>query len=354
MKVPHPLHLRLGALAAFLFAAMLVLLAVLYHSQIVQGDEFRALSFASNAASEEVEASRGIVTDRNGKVLISNRLTYTLVFSEKGFTDNRSLNDAIWRLVLLCQEKGVSWSDQLPLTKSLPVSLKMGSWDESFVLFAQSEDLPGAYNDPFELDMPTQAFYEKLLELFGLDDSYEPQQARIIAGIRYMLAVHDILGTKYMFAKDVSVELISEIVDGRYLGVETSTSSSRVYNTPYAAHILGRIGPIYHEEWIGDKENGDTGYRDLGYAMNALVGKDGVEKAFEEYLHGSDGTKLVTTNSDGKVTGEIYVVEPQPGSTVTLTLDIDMQEATEQSLASVIGNMERDGILAENRRLYRK
>ena len=344
MKVPHPLHLRLGALAAFLFAAMLVLLAVLYHSQIVQGDEFRALSFASNAASEEVEASRGIVTDRNGKVLISNRLTYTLVFSEKGFTDNRSLNDAIWRLVLLCQEKGVSWSDQLPLTKSLPVSLKMGSWDESFVLFAQSEDLPGAYNDPFELDMTTQAFYEKLLELFGLDDSYEPQQARIIAGIRYMLAVHDILGTKYMFAKDVSVELISEIVDGRYLGVETSTSSSRVYNTPYAAHILGRIGPIYHEEWIGDKENGVTGYRDLGYAMNALVGKDGVEKAFEEYLHGSDGTKLVTTNSDGKVTGEIYVVEPQPGSTVTLTLDIDMQEATEQSLASVIGNMERDGI----------
>ena len=73
MKVPHPLHLRLGALAAFLFAAMLVLLAVLYHSQIVQGDEFRALSFASNAASEEVEASRGIVTDRNGKVLCSYR-----------------------------------------------------------------------------------------------------------------------------------------------------------------------------------------------------------------------------------------------------------------------------------------
>ncbi len=344
MKVPHPLRQRLWVLIAFLMTALLLLCAVLYNSQIVQGDEFRAQSLASNATSEEVEASRGIVTDRNGKVLISNRLTYTLVFSAKGFTDDRSLNDAIWRLIGLCRENGLEWTDQLPLTESLPVALKMGSWDESFVLFAQSEDLPGAFNDPFELDMSAQALFDKLRQLYALDESYDDQQARIIAGVRYMLAVHDILGTKYVFAKDVSVELISEIVDGRYAGVETSTSSARVYNTPYAAHILGRIGPIYHEEWVGDEDNGVAGYRDLGYSMNTLVGKDGVEKAFEQYLHGSDGTKLVTTNSEGKVTGEVYVVEPQPGGTVALTLDIDLQAATEDSLSSVIGEMERDGV----------
>ncbi|MBP3494219.1 MAG: penicillin-binding protein A [Oscillospiraceae bacterium] len=344
MKVPHPLHRRLWALVAFLLAALLLLCAVLYHSQIIQGSEFRALSLASNATSEEVDASRGIVTDRNGKVLISNRLTYTLIFSQDGFAGNADLNAAIWRLVELCRENDLTWTDQLPLTQSLPVSLKMGPWDESFVLFAQSEDLPGAYNDPFELELTAQQLFDKLRELYGLNEDYSDEQARIIAGIRYMLAVHDILGTKYIFAKDVSVELISEIVDGRYAGVETGASSTRVYNTPYAAHILGRIGPIYHEEWVGDEDNGVIGYRDQGYSMNALVGKDGVEKAFEQYLHGTDGTKLVTTNSEGKVTGEIYVVEPQPGGTVTLTLDIDLQAATEESLAAVIGGMEWDGI----------
>ena len=91
MKVPHPLRQRLWVLIAFLMTALLLLCAVLYNSQIVQGDEFRAQSLASNATSEEVEASRGIVTDRNGKVLISNRLTYTLVFSAKGFTDRKSV-----------------------------------------------------------------------------------------------------------------------------------------------------------------------------------------------------------------------------------------------------------------------
>ena len=144
-----------------------------------------------------------------------------------------------------------------------------------------------------------------------------------------------------MLADDVSVELISQVVDGRFEGVTTGTASARVYNTPYAAHILGRIGPIYHDEWVGDEENGVKGYSDLGYSMNDLVGKDGVEKAFESYLHGTDGTKLVTTNSEGKITGEIYVAEPQPGNTVALTLDIDLQAATEESLARVIGAMEK-------------
>ena len=85
------------------------------------------------------------------------------------------------------------------------------------------------------------------------------------------------------------------------------------------------------------------GYADKGYAMNDLVGKDGVEKAFEEYLHGEDGRRLVTTDENGKLTGELYTREPQPGGTVALTLDIDLQAVAEQTLASTIqGMMDKD------------
>ena len=77
--------------------------------------------------------------------------------------------------------------------------------------------------------------------------------------------------------------------------------------------------------------------------MNDLVGKDGVERAFEEYLHGKDGRRLVTTDENGKLTGELYTREPQPGGTVALTLDIDLQAVTEQTLASTIqGMMDKD------------
>ncbi len=344
MKATQPFHRRLIVLGVFLGIVMLLFIAVMYHTQVLKGDEYHAKSLSSNADSEEVEASRGILTDRNGKVLVSNRLTYTLRFSEDSFRSDEELNDAIWRLILLCQENGVTWNDSLPLTQTLPVSLLNSSFDESFVLWAESEELPGSEKKTFSLDMTAQELLDHILTTCAINDSYTPQQARLIAGVRYELAIHDLLDSNYIFADDVSVELLSQVADGRYQGVQTGTASARVYNTTYAAHILGRIGPIYHDEWVGDEETGLVGYQDLGYSMNALVGKDGAEKAFESYLHGTDGTKLVTTSSDGKVTGELYVVEPQPGNTVALTLDIDLQEATEVSLAKVIGAMEaRDG-----------
>ena len=118
-----------------------------------------------------------------------------------------------------------------------------------------------------------------------------------------------------------------------------------MYDTTYAAHVLGRLSPIYQEDWVGDPDNGIVGYRDKGYSMDALVGESGVEKAFEEYLHGENGTKLITTTSDGQITGEFYTKEPKPGNTVALTLDIDLQEDVEKALSKTIGDMtEADGI----------
>lgn len=117
------------------------------------------------------------------------------------------------------------------------------------------------------------------------------------------------------------------------------TSSVRVYNTTHAAHILGYIGSIWSEEWNSNEETGYVGYKDKGYSMNALVGKAGVEKAFESYLKGTNGTKIITTDASGKKTGEFYSKEPQPGGTVALTLDIDLQAAAEESLERTITGM---------------
>ncbi len=342
MNTHHPLKYRLVAIGLFLGLIVLLYIGVLYNTQIIRGSEFRAKSLSSNANAETVEASRGIITDRNGKVLVSNRLTYTLLFSGDSFTGNEDLNAAILRLIDLCRANNVSWNDSLPLTFDTVPVLAPERIDSSFRLFVENQELPAQLDDPdtendeFVFQMSAQELMARLCRLYGLEEDYTPEQQRWIAGVRYELDVNKLLDRNYVFADDVSVALISQAVDGHYAGVSTGTSSARVYNTPYAAHILGRIGPIYKEEWDGDKDKGITGYKDMGYSMNALVGKDGVERAFEEYLHGSNGTKLITTSSDGSITGELYVNEPKPGNTVSLTLDIDLQEAVEKSLASNI------------------
>lgn len=62
-------------------------------------------------------------------------------------------------------------------------------------------------------------------------------------------------------------------------------------------------------------------YQDRGYAMDETVGKDGAEGAFESYLHGTPGQKVLETDKDGRITGETNAVQPQAGRDVTLTLD---------------------------------
>lgn len=87
IKNPHPAKRRVLLLLGIFGVCLLLFLAVLYDAQVLHGSENRAKSISSNAASETVSASRGIITDRNGKVLVSNRLAYTLVFDRSGFSD---------------------------------------------------------------------------------------------------------------------------------------------------------------------------------------------------------------------------------------------------------------------------
>ncbi len=319
IKSPRPARSRLFALALALGLMLLLFLVALYDAQILHGSENRAKSIASNATRESVEARRGVLTDRNGKVLVSNRLAYTLTLSKTGFADDAAFNDAIWRLIALCQENDTDWVDTLPLSKSSPFLYLASRHEEDFTAFLKKAELSDELTAPQMLDA--------LRRLFAIDTRYSDGQARLIAGVRYELYRR----SSYVFVEDASTQLISQITDGHFLGVTTGQSSLREYNTTAAAHILGRISRIYAEDWAE--------YRDKGYSMDALVGESGAEKAFEEWLRGKNGTRLVTTDDKGKITGEVYVEEPKPGSTVALTLDLDLQTATEEALSTTIEGM---------------
>ena len=328
MKNPHPSRRRVYVLLGFFCAFLVLFFAVLYDAQVVHGSDNRARSITSNTASETVTASRGIITDRNGKVLVSNRLAYTLVVDKSSFgKDEAALNNAIWQLIQLCQEQGVTWNDTLPMTTGSSPQLTSKSLNESFREYLDDNKLP--------TDGGSAEVLAAMRKLYKVDDSYTGAQARLIVGVRYELDGR----SSYTFAEYASTELLGRITDGKYRGVTIKTAAARVYNTKLAAHILGTVGAIWQEEWRSDESTGYVGYADKGYNMNDLVGKDGVEKAFEESLHGNDGKRLITTDENGKITGELYTREPQPGGTVALTIDIDLQQVVEATLASTIQGM---------------
>ena len=65
-----------------------------------------------------------------------------------------------------------------------------------------------------------------------------------------------------------------------------------------------------------------------------------MEAAFEQYLRGTDGKRVISTNSDGKITGEYYEVEPEPSAAVgTMTINLELQQVVENALAKTVEKM---------------
>ncbi len=81
---------RLAALAAMLGVILLIYIGVLYNTQVTRHEEYLAKSIHSIAQEESIEASRGIITDRKGRVMVSNRSVYTLVFDTKLLKEGRA------------------------------------------------------------------------------------------------------------------------------------------------------------------------------------------------------------------------------------------------------------------------
>ena len=338
---PKRFNRRLIALGAVVFLCALVFVVTMFDAQILNGDDYLAKSIRTNAKVETVKGTRGIITDRNGKVLVSNRAVYTLNF-DTSLVSSDELNDALLRLIDLMNAQGVEIKDTIPLSQSVPfaydttdggakalvkylVSLKWMDEDD-----VDESGLPASITGP--------SLYLRLRSEYGVDASLPAATARTLVGLRYSLAVAKLNGSSvFEFASDVDVALISIIKDGNYQGVQVDTSSVRVYETDYAAHVLGYTGSIQDWDDYKDKD---------GYTLASIVGISGAESAFEEYLHGNAGKRLVTFDNDsGKITGELYSVEPKPGSTVALTIDIDFQEDVEQSLERTVGAMTKaDGI----------
>ena len=330
-----PFFYRLLTLSGLFAVCLAVFVAAMFSGQIVHGEEYLAQSVRTNTRTEPVEASRGIITDRNGKVLVSNRPIYTLEF-DASLVPEEELNDAIARLFALLDQQGVPYTDDLPLSRTAPYGYEGDRSDfaalEKFLVSQKWIEAGDVNADGTPTRYTATALFLALHEEFDIPDTVSADLARALIGLRYSLAVAQSAGyTACTVASDLDASLISLLKDGGFAGVQIGTSSARVYETDYAAHILGRVTKIPAEKW--------EEYKDAGYAMNDLVGRDGVEAAFEEYLRGTDGRRLVTLNDSGKVIDELYSTEPRPGGTVALTIDIDFQQQVEDILSATCSDM---------------
>lgn len=94
------------------------------------------------------------------------------------------------------------------------------------------------------------------------------------------------------------------------------------------AHLLGYVGLVSEEEYKKRKSN--------GYGPSDLIGKDGIESMWEEYLRGNDGGLQIEVNASGEEIGVVGDKTAIPGNSLILTVDAKLQEFAEQGLMETI------------------
>lgn len=363
-------HIRTLVVAGILALLLATFAGVLYHLQIVKGEDYRAASTVKIANVETVEAARGEIVDRYGRNLVGNRATYEITLNTSIMGKEAQRNAILLELIHICQENGIAWTDTLPISKDAPFTYTsdsplvytdsggkvrfnyLGALLDALPLGKdilpnhwKQEDLDAASSvaDLGE-GLTAEEVIAGLRQYFLIDESLSDADARALIGVLYEvnLRSQDIRKTAYIFAQDVTINAISAIKERSLTGVTVSATTVRQYSTTSAAHLLGRVGVIQAENW--DK------YKDKGYNMDDSVGIGGVEAAFEDYLRGESGTLIQELSTSGKVVSEAWKVDtetgetlaPEPGDNVMLTLDLRLQEKVEEVLASTIENLKSE------------
>lgn len=315
---------RLVTIIALIIVLAGVFLTSMYRLQIIEGEEYYQQSKNSIVTRTTVAAARGPILDRYGRVLVSNRTCNNLIINETELFEQEDPNAIILRLAQEVKDSGNTYMDMLPITKEPPFEYVTNMTE------IQRTRLD-AYLEEYKLPSSTSAveLMAYFRKAFSIDNNYTAQEMRIIAGIRYEVKIRWIINTSdYIFAEDVSIDLITRLMENDVPGFEVRQSYVRDINTDYAAHILGYVGMMDEDEYKKYKNN--------GYRLNALVGKDGAELAFEKYLHGTDGEARITSTRSGTIINTQYITEPSPGGNPYLTIDIGLQEVAELSMSSFI------------------
>jgi len=103
-------------------------------------------------------------------------------------------------------------------------------------------------------------------------------------------------------------------------------------NYPYrslASHLIGYLGEISQEELQKEEF--------INHKIGYLVGKYGIEQAFEFDLMGENGGRQIEVNALGRKMRVLESLEPNPGNNLLLTLDLELQKAAEEAMVGKTG-----------------
>ena len=314
-------NLRYNLITILVYIVGIVLIVQLFNLQIVNGKEYRETSNTRLSRETVIKAARGSIKDRTGNLLVTTKMGFNIELYKT------KINTTTLNTIKILENNNDKYINNLPISIE-PFKFTIDD-EESQVNWKKENDIK-------EDATPEQCFYE-------LKEKYKIEQDNILEAYKIMVVRYEISRNGYSsirpvtIAKDVSRESAVKLGEQSIYFPGISATNEPMVSYPsgsLASHILGYVGNITETELDGREDT---------YGINDVIGKVGIQYVFEEYLRGKDGIKQLDMSVDGTITDEYITQEAVAGSDVILTIDANLQAATEKALANNIKKIASGG-----------
>ena len=364
---------RMTILSLVIFALCGILIYRCFDLQIIHGDEYLNDFMVMTKKTRDIDSTRGLIYDRNGKILAFNELAYSVKIEdvfESGKNKNDNLNETILKLIRMIEQNGDRITSDFKIMIDEDGEFAFTVEGTSRLRFIA--DIYGAktINDltPEQKEATASDIMKYLSKKKGVGYCYaigqyqmpEDSKTDFIPGkgyskeewlklvtIRYAMSLtsyRKYIGT--MVATNVSEKTVAVIMENSDIlpGVSIVEDTIRKYvDSTYFAHVLGYTGKISQDELteLNERIVAEGGEEDT-YSINDVVGKSGIESYMETTLHGKKGYEEVIVDTTGKVMSIVEHIDPETGNDVYLTIDKDLTIAAyhivEQKLAGLVAS----------------
>ena len=304
------------------FISLLVLICILFACfiarlidwQIINHAYYRIRALQNRSYILKTDPIRGEIFDKFGEGLAVNSIGYRLVLDDFNLIKGKEA-DCICKMINLLNLLGIEWNDSLPIILNSNNEFEFDYSDESKLELMKKEIPVKNSSDP--------NFYINYLKKKINAQNLSKKNLRDTCSMYYGTRGNNIIADK------IDDKNIFKIAEFNIPGFRIETSTERYYpDGLIASHILGYTGLMSAEEY--------EKYKEKNYSMDAIIGKSGIEKLFEEELRGFGGKRAFHFSKDGSLNSIDEILTPQQGNSVFLTIISKLQKAAQDSLEKAI------------------
>lgn len=340
---------RLFVLAAVFIVFFGIILARIFTLQVVNGKSYQENFSLKIQMKQPINAARGNIYDKNGKLLAYNELAYSISINDSTTYSstkekNKAVNAELAEILTVLKNNGETLNNDFKIDRKKDGTYSFNVSGSSLNRFRADVFGKGSADD-LEYDKETgideaNATAEQIMEYlmgkdnFGISSKYDGDLAYRIVVVRYAM-----LGNRFARYKEVkiatdvsdkTVAYVNEHMD-TLSGISVNEDMIRKYNySEYFSSIIGYTGPISESEYTAlHKKNKD-------YTQNDTVGKAGMEQYYETYLRGKNGEQKFYIDNVGRISEIISITDSVAGDDLYLSIDADLQKATYLALQNEI------------------